>query len=79
MVAIGVARVKLIGLPEGVQCVGKGYDGSGREGKVGMAGKWVISESTVTTPGNNIGTRWKRETIGVRFDATYSITAELSS
>jgi hypothetical protein len=38
----------------------------------------MISKSTVTTPGDNIGTRWEGETIGVGFNPTYSITAVLS-
>jgi hypothetical protein len=79
VVAIGVARIKLIGLPEGVQCVRKGYNRSGWEGEISITRKWVISETTVTTPGNNVGPRWKREAVSVRFDATYSIAAELSS
>jgi hypothetical protein len=38
----------------------------------------MISKSTVTTPGDNVCTRWKGKTVGVGFDPTYSITAVLS-
>ena len=38
----------------------------------------MISKATVTTPGDNVCSRWKREAIGVGFNTTYSIAAELA-
>ncbi len=38
----------------------------------------MISKATVTTPGDNVCPRWKREAVGVGFNTTYSIAAELA-
>jgi hypothetical protein len=38
----------------------------------------VIPKATVTTPGDNIRSGWKMEAVGVGFNTTYSIAAELA-
>jgi hypothetical protein len=78
MITVGMAGIKLIGFSERIQRVGKGYDRSGWEGEFGVLGERVIPKTTVTTPGDNIRSRWKREAVGVGFYATYSIAAELA-